>query len=537
MAYRLGIDVGERVSDWVALGRERGVDSPLASGTVDSVAALIDGVVLAGSQVASADRASGYVATGFARRLGDAEPIMVGGTPFGAESLVGHLVASIVSDARAMLGSEPGAVVLVHDDDLDDYRRSLWAEAGRLAGIPLAQLTLLPRTEAVARSAAAGAGGVNAAAGAAKLGWERHPDLPGPDPSSTLGAAAAGAGAAAAGGGILAATVLGGGEAIAAAPASVAGVGPVGSPLSGPVGGPLSAPAGPTGTPLSPPTGPAGSPLSPPAGPTGSPLSPPAGPTGTPLSPPAGPTGTPLGTAARKGAVHAAKRSYRIPIVAGSIVGAGLIAGVAVLAAGGDDPVAAPPATVVVDVVDVTEVTTDTGVSSATTEVVVASTAPASTAPVIDGVPACTLGRWVMDNDSFAAIWAATAAGEGVGGTLDSVTGTVTVDVDEDGLWTSTYSDWGFTIGADGVVITMTITGSDTSSGSFADDGTFTFTDTATNTVVTMTAIVDGVSVPVPPQSDTQSAFTGVGTYVCEGDTMTVDTEANRGSIVMIRAA
>ncbi len=535
MTYRLGIDVGERVSDWVALGQERGVDSPLASGTVDSVAALIDGVVLAGSQVASADRSSvHHVATGFARRLGDAEPIMVGGTPYGAESLVGHLVASIVSDARSKLGSDPGAVVLVHDDDLDDYRRSLWAEAGRLAGIPLAQLTLLSRTEALAQSVAAGVGGLNAAAGAAKVGWARHPGLPGPESTSALGAAAAGAGVAAAGGGILAATVLGGGEAIAAAPAGVAGLGPVGSPLAGPAGSPLSPPAGPAG--------PAGSPLSPPAGPTGTPLSPPAGPSGpagSPLSAPPGPTGTPLGTVARKGAVEVAKRSYRIPILAGSIVGAGLIAGVAVLAAGGDDPVSAPSTTVVVDVSDGVS---NTGATSATTQDttesgVVEPTAPASTAPAVSAPSACTLGSWVMDNDSFAAIWAATAAGEGVAATLASVTGTVTVEVDENGLWTSTYSDWGFSIGAEGVVVSLSITGSDTSSGSFADDGSFTFTEAATNTVVTMTAIVDGVSVPVPPQADTRSVFMGVGTYVCEGDTMTVTTADNPGPIVMNRAA
>ena len=521
MTYRLGIDVGERVSDWVALGQERGVDSPLASGTVDSVAALIDGVVLAGSQVASADRSSvHHVATGFARRLGDAEPIMVGGTPYGAESLVGHLVASIVSDARSKLGSDPGAVVLVHDDDLDDYRRSLWAEAGRLAGIPLAQLTLLSRTEALAQSVAAGVGGLNAAAGAAKVGWARHPGLPGPESTSALGAAAAGAGVAAAGGGILAATVLGGGEAIAAAPAGVAGLGPVGSPLAGPAGSPLSPPAGPTGTPLSPPAGP-------------------SGPAGSPLSAPPGPTGTPLGTVARKGAVEVAKRSYRIPILAGSIVGAGLIAGVAVLAAGGDDPVSAPSTTVVVDVSDGVS---NTGATSATTQDttesgVVEPTAPASTAPAVSAPSACTLGSWVMDNDSFAAIWAATAAGEGVAATLASVTGTVTVEVDENGLWTSTYSDWGFSIGAEGVVVSLSITGSDTSSGSFADDGSFTFTEAATNTVVTMTAIVDGVSVPVPPQADTRSVFMGVGTYVCEGDTMTVTTADNPGPIVMNRAA
>ena len=551
MTYRLGIDVGGRSTDWVAFGREGGVEAPLASGTVDSVVALIDGELRAGSQVATADPAGvADVTSDFAQRLGDAEPMMVGGTPYGAESLVGHLVASVVSDARAKLGSGPGAVVLVHDDDLDDYRRSLWAEAGRLAGIPVAGLTLLSRTEALGQSVAAEGGGAAAAAGGAKIGWERHPDLPGAGSSGlasgTLGVAA-GAGAAAVGGGILAETVLGGGEAVAAAagPAAGVGLGPVGSPLSAPAGSPLSAPAGPggtplsasagpTGTPLSAPAGPTGTPLSAPAGPGGTPLSAPAGPTGTPLSAPAGPTGTPLetvGTTAGK----VAKRSYRIPIIAGSIVAVGLVTGVVVFAGGGDDPKTAPPTTVVVEV---TDAVTDSVVTSTSTEVTtVVSTSPASTAPAVGAAPPCTLGSWTMVNDSFAEMWLSVALGQGVPAILDSVNGTVAVEVNADGVWTSTYSDWGFTASAEDVTMTMSITGSDKSSGTFAPDGSFTFVDTNLNTVVTLTASAGGVNLPIPPQSDTRSAFSGAGSYVCEGNTMTVNVDGNPGPIVMIRAA
>ncbi len=559
MTYRLGIDVGGHSTDWVAFGRESGVEAPLASGTVDSVVALIDGELRAGSQVATADPAGvAHVTTDFAQHLGDAEPMMVGGTPYGAESLLGHLVASIVSDARAKLGSEPGAVVLVHDDDLDDYHRSLWAEAGRLAGVPLVGLTLLSRTEALGQSVAAEGGGAAAAAGGAKIGWARHPDLPGVGSSGLAGgtiAAAAGTGAVVAGGGILGATVLGG-EAVAAAagPAAVAGLGPVGSPLSAPAGSPLSAPAGPGGTPLSAPAGPGGTPLSAPAGPGGTPLSAPAGPTGsplsapagpggtplsapagpggTPLSAPAGPTGTPLGTVGTT-AGKAAKRSYRIPIIAGSIVAVGLVTTVAVLAGGGDDPVSAPPTTVFVEV---TDAVTDSVVTSTSTELTtVVSTSPASTALTLGVAPPCTLGSWTMDNDSFAAMWLAVAGGEGIA--LTSISGVVAVEVNADGVWTSTYSDWGFTASAEDVTMTMSITGSDKSSGTFAPDGSFTFVDTNLNTVVTLSATVGGVNVPVPTQSDTRSAFSGAGNYVCEGDTMTVNVDGNPGPIVMIRAA
>ncbi len=155
ITYRLGIDVRDHSTDWVALGQKRGVESQLASGTVDSAVALVDGELRAGSQVP----AGVPVTTDFAQHLGDAKPVMVEGTPYGVESLIGHLVASVVTDARAKVGSDPGAVVFVHDDDLDNYRLGLWAEAGRLAGIPLASLTLLSRSEALAHTVA-GASGV-----------------------------------------------------------------------------------------------------------------------------------------------------------------------------------------------------------------------------------------------------------------------------------------------------------------------------------------------------------------------------------------
>ena len=213
-----------------------------------------------------------------------------------------------------------------------------------------------------------------------------------------------------------------------------------------------------------------------------------------------------------------------------------LVVGVGVLAAtGDDDPEAAPTTTVVVDTTGA--VTGSTAAPTGTEFEVVASTSPASTAPVVGAAAACTQGSWTMDNDSFAAMWLSVAAGEGVAATLDSVNGTVAVEVDADGVWTSTYSDWGFTASADDVTMTMSITGSDTSSGTFADDGSFTFVDTAVNTVVTMTASAGGVNVPIPPQSETRSAFSGAGTYVCEGDTMTVNVDGNPGPIVMNRAA
>ena len=404
---------------------------------------------------------------------------MVGRTPYGVESLIGHLVASVVSDAQTKLGSEPGAVVLVHDDGIDDYRAGLWREAGRLAGIPLSGLTLLSRTEAVS---AAGASGASAAAGAAKVGWLRHPALPGA--AGSAGATVAGAavgGAAVVGGGIVAAGIIGGGQAVAAGPAMAAG--PAGSALSAPA-------AGPGGTSLA---GPGGTSL---AGPGGTSL---AGPGGTSLS---GPVGTTLKTAGKFG-----KHGLRIPLIGGAVVAVGL--GVVVVAAGGDDPVTTARTTVVVNVSD--------NVSDS-----VADTA----APAVVGVPACTVGTWQMDNNSFAELWLKLAASTGLGASIDSVTGSVIVVVSPEGLWSSTYDNWGFITSApQGISISISITGDDSSTGTFGEDGSFSFVTNSVNTTVTMTAASQGVNIPIPPLAGTGTAIGGTGTYVCEGDEMTITTQ------------
>ena len=541
VTYRLGIDVGSVDTVWAVDRRDRGPEPVLDGGAVPSVVAVVGGQLVAGADVAGANPSDVEHLTGdFVGRLGEAEPLMVGGTPYGIESLIGHLLSSIVSGVREQFGADPGVVALVHDDGLDDYRTGLLTESARLAGIPVADVELVPRSEAQAAFGGVDEtvpGGLGSAAGAARIGWIRRPDAVLPAAAAAGGSSlgvAAGAAAVVAGGAVLGATVLGG-EAVAAGPVAggVAGLGPTGSPLTMPT-------AGPAGSPLATPT----------AGPTGGPLTTPAGPTGTPISTPAGPTGTPLTETLTKTTKTLAKRAHRIPIIAGSIAAVGLVVGVGVLAANGGDPEAAPAAAETTLLIedssfetaesssssrtdpdstgDETVATTD---ASTTTEV-----APTTLAGPISGI-ACTAGSWTMVNDSFAAMWLAVAGAAGGGVTLDSVDGAVIVEVGADGVWTSTYSDWGFTASADDFTMTLSITGDDRSTGTFFDDGSFTFVESSLNTVVTMTASAGGVNVPIPPQADTQSAFRGSGTFVCEGDSMTVNVDDNPGPIVMNRTA
>ena len=141
-----------------------------------------------------------------------------------------------------------------------------------------------------------------------------------------------------------------------------------------------------------------------------------------------------------------------------------------------------------------------------------------------------------MENNSFAELWLKLAASSGLGASLDSVTGSVTVEVSPEGVWSSTYDNWGFTTSApEGVSISISITGDDSSTGTFGENGSFSFVTNSVNTTVTMTAASQGVNIPVPPVAGTGTAIGGTGTYVCEGDTMTITTQDQ--PINMIRIA
>jgi hypothetical protein len=351
MTYRLGIDVGTSHTTWATVAG--GADGTVDSGSIESVLGVAaDGQLVGGTALAGVTT----FVRDFVPRLGESAPVMVGTTPYGAESLVARLVGTVLDGARARHGAEPLAVVLVHDDGLDPYRAGLLTEAARLAGVAPAAIALAPRSQAAASAGL----GASAASGAAKAGWSLVPDpiAPAAGAGTALGVAG---GAAAAATGVGAAALLSGGgsTASAAAPAMpaagaagtpLAPAGPAGTPLqpAGPTGTPLQ-PAGPTGTPIQP-AGPTGTPIQP-AGPTGTPLQPPAaGPTGAPIQPGAGPTGSALpGTtppvSVTSGLTPPKPRVPRwVTVAAGGVAAVAVVAVIAVLATRGDDDTSIGPA-------------------------------------------------------------------------------------------------------------------------------------------------------------------------------------------------
>ena len=92
MTTRLGVDLG---TTWTAAavtadGRTTPVGLGSAGPAMPSVVAIVDGKPVAGEAAVRAGTTDPTaVAREFKRRLGDTTPIVLGGTPYGAETLTG----------------------------------------------------------------------------------------------------------------------------------------------------------------------------------------------------------------------------------------------------------------------------------------------------------------------------------------------------------------------------------------------------------------------------------------------------------------
>ncbi len=137
--YVVGVDLGTTFSA-AATGiadRVEIFDLGTRSAAIPSVVVLrADGTVLVGE--AAERRATsepGRTAREFKRRLGDPTPFLLGGTPYGAEALTGHLLADVIAKITEQLGGPPQRVVLTHPANYGDYKLGYLEEAARLAGV------------------------------------------------------------------------------------------------------------------------------------------------------------------------------------------------------------------------------------------------------------------------------------------------------------------------------------------------------------------------------------------------------------------
>lgn len=152
MAYALGVDLGTTYSAAAVAEADRvevfglGTVAP----AIPSVVVLReDGEVLVGE--AAERRAVSEptrTAREFKRRLGDPAPLVLGGTPYGAESLMAHLLKAIVGAVRERQGARPDRIVVTHPANYGPYKKELLVEMARLADV--GQVDFLTEPEAAA---------------------------------------------------------------------------------------------------------------------------------------------------------------------------------------------------------------------------------------------------------------------------------------------------------------------------------------------------------------------------------------------------
>lgn len=139
VGYVLGIDLGTTYSSAAinAGGRTEIVQLGSRSAVVPSLVVLkADGEILSGE---AAERRAlqepSRAAREFKRRLGDPTPLLLGGTPYGAESVMGLLLAAIMEQVVREQGGPPELTCITHPASYGPYKQELLTQAVQQADI------------------------------------------------------------------------------------------------------------------------------------------------------------------------------------------------------------------------------------------------------------------------------------------------------------------------------------------------------------------------------------------------------------------
>lgn len=158
MAYSLGIDIGTTFSAAAVQIDDGAVELINLGGRAPAIPSVIltreDGVLLVGDAAeARAIADPTRVAREFKRRLGDPTPLLLGGTPFSAQTLTSLLIRHILELVTQRMGGAPASVVITHPAAYGEYRREALLNAAIEAGAQ--HLTLLSEPQAAAAQYAA----------------------------------------------------------------------------------------------------------------------------------------------------------------------------------------------------------------------------------------------------------------------------------------------------------------------------------------------------------------------------------------------
>jgi molecular chaperone DnaK (HSP70) len=152
MSYGLGVDLGTTFTA-AAVARNGRVEMATLGDHTDAVPSVVlirdDGTVLTGG---AAERRAAVepdrVARAVKRRFGDPVPVILGGAPHPATALIAHQLRDVVDVVSDREGGRPDTVTLTHPANWGPYKRELFAQVPRLAG--LGEVHMLTEPEAAA---------------------------------------------------------------------------------------------------------------------------------------------------------------------------------------------------------------------------------------------------------------------------------------------------------------------------------------------------------------------------------------------------
>jgi actin-like ATPase involved in cell morphogenesis len=139
MGYHLGVDLGTTYTA-AALARGRRAEAA----TLGTRSVSIPSVVYLGASgdeligEAAVRRAAGEpsrVAREFKRRVGDPTPLLLGGSPVGAELLMGQLLAWVVRQVATTEGEPPASLAVTHPANWGEYKLDLLRQAVHHVGL------------------------------------------------------------------------------------------------------------------------------------------------------------------------------------------------------------------------------------------------------------------------------------------------------------------------------------------------------------------------------------------------------------------
>ena len=152
VGYSLGIDLG--TTRTAAAVHRDGVTAVVTldvrSATIPSaVHVAADGTVLVGeSALRRGATDPSRLAREFKRRIGDPEPLLLGGIPWAASALTARLLSAVIDMVTAQQGGPADRIALAHPANWGPYKTELLLEAAQLAG--LSDVTLVSEPEAAA---------------------------------------------------------------------------------------------------------------------------------------------------------------------------------------------------------------------------------------------------------------------------------------------------------------------------------------------------------------------------------------------------